>query len=79
MRELVGEPLISKRPLFRKLAVRPGMLSGDQLVAALPLILDPSVCPPLAPDRYADGGDRNGDSADCRKGIPDHGRSLRSG
>jgi integrase len=77
--ELVGQPLISKRPLFRQLAVRPGVLSGDQLVAVLPLIPDPPVCPPLAPDRYTHGGDRNGDSADCCKGIPDHARSLGSG
>ena len=68
VRELLGQPLISKRPLFRELAVRPG-----------PLILDPPVCPPLTPDRYAYGGDRNGGSADCCKSIPDHARSLGSG
>jgi hypothetical protein len=79
VRELVGQPLISKRPLFRQLAVRPGMLSGDQLVAARPLIHDAPGRPPVAPDRYTHGGDRNGDSAECCKSIPDHARSLGSG
>jgi hypothetical protein len=63
-----GQPLIGQRPLFGELAVCPDAL-----------IPDPRVRPPLAPDRYAYGGNRNGDSADCCKRIPDHARSLGSG